>query len=276
MCEQHEKFQGFGDLDDFDSAPARPAQDQQRFVCPSCQGTGKYRGVRVHQERSDCFACRGRGYFLTSPQQRAKARRSRVEKKAAARKSWCDQNREVVQFLSDAGQWSDFARSLSNQIVERGSLSEKQLVSARSMMEKVQANRARRQREARESESQLGDLAPILAVFDKAPGGRRLVLRIGSGLKISRAPASGRNAGHLYVKDAESGYLGKVSPDGVWHPVRGVEASVADELREFAAHPLGAAKEYGRRTGQCCVCGRTLTNAASIEAGIGPICAEAF
>ena len=33
-----------------------------------------------------------------------------------------------------------------------------------------------------------------------------------------------------------------------------------------------AAAQFGKRTGSCVVCGRTLTNASSIEAGIGPIC----
>lgn len=36
------------------------------------------------------------------------------------------------------------------------------------------------------------------------------------------------------------------------------------------------AKKFGQLTGTCCVCGRVLTNEASIEAGIGPICATKF
>jgi len=36
------------------------------------------------------------------------------------------------------------------------------------------------------------------------------------------------------------------------------------------------AKEYGKRTGNCMVCSRELTNPDSIEAGIGPICASKF
>ena len=39
---------------------------------------------------------------------------------------------------------------------------------------------------------------------------------------------------------------------------------------------LAEAKEFGALYGSCCVCGRTLTNAVSIEAGIGPICARSF
>jgi hypothetical protein len=36
---------------------------------------------------------------------------------------------------------------------------------------------------------------------------------------------------------------------------------------------IEAAKTYSRRIGACCVCGKTLTNAKSIERGIGPVCA---
>lgn len=39
---------------------------------------------------------------------------------------------------------------------------------------------------------------------------------------------------------------------------------------------LEEAKEYGALYGTCCVCARTLTNEASIEAGIGPVCATKF
>jgi hypothetical protein len=39
---------------------------------------------------------------------------------------------------------------------------------------------------------------------------------------------------------------------------------------------LEQAKEYGALYGTCCVCGATLTNEVSIEAGIGPVCGKRF
>lgn len=53
------------------------------------------------------------------------------------------------------------------------------------------------------------------------------------------------------------------------------EAGVPRKLAAGFAHKLTLeeAKEFGALYGTCCVCGRTLTNEASIEAGIGPICA---
>ena len=39
---------------------------------------------------------------------------------------------------------------------------------------------------------------------------------------------------------------------------------------------LEQAKEFGAIYGVCCVCGATLTDEVSIEAGIGPVCAKRF
>ncbi len=39
---------------------------------------------------------------------------------------------------------------------------------------------------------------------------------------------------------------------------------------------LEDAAQFGKKTGVCCMCGRGLTVTASIEAGIGPICAGKF
>lgn len=47
-------------------------------------------------------------------------------------------------------------------------------------------------------------------------------------------------------------------------------------LAEIEADPKGCAIAYGKATGNCCICSKTLTNPASIEAGIGPVCAGKF
>lgn len=51
------------------------------------------------------------------------------------------------------------------------------------------------------------------------------------------------------------------------------EAHILDVLREFNASPLDTAMRYGRASGKCCMCGRDLTDAESVAAGIGLICA---
>ena len=44
----------------------------------------------------------------------------------------------------------------------------------------------------------------------------------------------------------------------------------------LVALTLDEAKAFGCETGTCCVCGRELTNQASVAAGIGPVCASRF
>jgi hypothetical protein len=56
----------------------------------------------------------------------------------------------------------------------------------------------------------------------------------------------------------------------------GEQNAVIGTLQAFEADPLATAQRYGRESGVCCSCGRDLTDPASIDAGIGPICAQKF
>lgn len=51
---------------------------------------------------------------------------------------------------------------------------------------------------------------------------------------------------------------------------------VIRKLRPEHRMSLEEAKAFGAVYGTCAACGRTLTNEASIEAGIGPVCAKRF
>jgi hypothetical protein len=82
--------------------------------------------------------------------------------------------------------------------------------------------------------------------------------------KIQRAV---HGSGHLYAKRLVpgDGYGAKAS--FVYAPGAMKVLTLADKMT------LAEAKEWGALYGTCCVCGRTLTNEQSIEAGIGPVCA---
>lgn len=83
--------------------------------------------------------------------------------------------------------------------------------------------------------------------------------------KVQRAV---HGSGQLYAKklygDKESGWSFEYAAGAI----RGLTPDDKMTLTE--------AKEFGALYGTCCVCARTLTNEASIEAGIGPICASKF
>ena len=120
------------------------------------------------------------------------------------------------------------------------------------------------------------DVTAINEAFDVAlsNGLKRPKVRL-PGFIISLAPASGANAGSLYVKDSDNVYLGKIT-DGKFFESSDCDNEQTKAMVEVLEDPLNAAKAYGQKTGRCSCCGRELTNHDSIEAGIGPICAENF
>lgn len=252
--------------------------ERPTFPCQSCLGTGKYRGARVHQEKSQCFACDGRGFFFTSAADRYKARAKRAENKAnniadtiAAFK---EENPGLYEFLGNAT-WSSFLTDMKRQLDSGKDLSERQLAAVRNQHQKqIERDAAREaERAAKVDNAPVVDLNTIHAMFDKArsSGLKKLAYRA-EGLVLTPAPSTGRNAGSIYVKTKGGDYLGRVT--GVkFFAISTAPASTTEALETIARNPAEAATAYGKRTGECSCCGRMLTDPESIKAGIGPICA---
>lgn len=269
----------FKDLEgDFDAELVSPvSSNRTKFPCQKCAGTGQYRYGYRYIRTGKCHACNGRGYFLTSPRDRAKARAaskaSKAKKLSAAMGETMSQHEDLIKWLSDNVSWNSFAASLVDQFGKRGTLSDNQLNAAYRMKAKTEATLAAKA-EKRESKAVTVDLTKIKEVFNNVmeAGAKRPKLRLGD-LVISVAPATGRNAGHLYVKD-HGEYAGKISPEGRFYASRGASNNIEDSLKEFAEDPMKAAVKHGRATGTCACCGRELTRKDSIELGVGPICAN--
>lgn len=271
----------FSDLED-DLPPARGSTDQQRFPCQICGGSGKWTARRANKYGDDhCFACKGKGYFLTSQHDRAKARAQRVERKRSKAKAAMDLNtahEALFAWLMANRDWNSFAGSLIEQHVSGRAWSENQIAAAERMRAKCEAKRAERDAE-RDAASVEVDLAPIAEMFATAAGsGYKRPLYRAEGVRLK----PGRD-GALYVLDDERMelghfgeqpmYLGKIC-GGKFQPGRNALPETSTALLAIAQNPRGAAVKYGQRTGRCSCCGRELTKHASIEAGIGPICAE--
>ena len=174
---------------------------------------------------------------------------------------------DILAGLREASGWSLFARSLLQHHNERGELSYKQWDAAEGFIKRSREKSAQRQA------APVVDISRIEALLNTARehGLKKPVFRA-SGLAFSFAPATGVNAGAVYVKQAGE-YMGKLK-DGKFHRVSQTPADVAQRLIDIAADPRGKAIDYGRETGTCACCGRTLTDPKSIELGIGPICIE--
>ena len=61
---------------------------------------------------------------------------------------------------------------------------------------------------------------------------------------------------------------------GSQRPGQTYQGTQENLLREILKDPMKAMSLFGHKIGRCGICGRTLTDAESIEMGIGPICAQ--
>jgi hypothetical protein len=172
------------------------------------------------------------------------------------------------------GSTSDFAHSLRDFVHRNGKLSERQMAAAVSNVEKLKAALRDRQN------APTIDISHIVDSFKNAQsnGILRPKLRLLKGedtFVFSRAPANGANPGSIYVTTGDDLYLGKIL-DGKFYKSRECGQIFERLVLEVCDKPEQAAVAYGQKFGACSCCGRTLTNALSIELGIGPICRSNF
>ena len=172
----------------------------------------------------------------------------------------------TLERLREVASWNGFASSLVRQYDSKGDLSVPQWQAAEKMFAKMDANKARK--DALTTKVDVSKVETLFATA-KANGLKRPQFRA-DGITMSLAGPRSRNAGAIYVKQSGA-YMGKIM-GGVFSPSRDADQTVADTIAKVAADPLGSAVQYGRDTGICACCGRTLTDPQSIAAGIGPIC----
>lgn len=194
----------------------------------------------------------------------------------------------------------EFARSLRHQVMRSGALTPRQIEAAeRSAIRKaVKSAEVAASAPAHDTDImalfgiEFVEAAPVAPAAPKAPaiktdklsaafksarakGLKRPVLRFDA-FNASLAPEGGRNPGAIYIKTKSGEYAGKISRDGEFTPSRDCPADMRAAIEATMADPLAAAVAYGKRTGTCSCCGRTLENGESIDRGIGPVCAEKF
>lgn len=283
MCIEQDKdlenyFRSLDEPTDTSSTgPARapkPVEEHEKFPCTNCAGTGLYQGVRLHQHKTQCFACKGRGWFKKSWADRQKAKDQYQAKKQAKledrKGGFNETNPGLIEDLKKIAGWHSFARSLTENFEKWGSLTEGQVRAARNALQKVAEKQAVRKAEVAAKTGEVS-VETIEAMFQKAKdNGLKRPKFLTERLVIALAPDTGKNAGALYVK-CDGTYAGKIQ-NGRLHPLASAPQDILQLVREVAASPLEAARLYGRKTGVCSCCARELTDPKSIAAGIGPIC----
>lgn len=133
---------------------------------------------------------------------------------------------------------------------------------------------------------QTGDLSGLIAILDKAKEHLKYPkIRLQCG--DEKVTVSLNKHGEIQVKDAERHeetsfgwakvWYGKVDAFGQFVPSKKNQLAGLEELLgELSSDPVGAAKKYGKLTGNCCFCGKALSDERSTKEGYGPICATNF
>jgi hypothetical protein len=203
-------------------------------------------------------------------QSTARAARAAAPTAPTRAAAWIKDNTAAFEWLVDNSDHNPFASSLLDNLRIWGRLTDKQLMAVNNAI-----NRAAIAKTKAETAPALS-VEPIEQAFAKAQaaGIARPKLRLGE-FTFSPAPAAGKNPGAIYIKHSDGTYLGKVAGSRLF-TVSSVSGAVEQEIVGVAADPLNAAIAYGKKYGKCSVCARTLTDEASINRGIGPVCAERF
>jgi len=130
------------------------------------------------------------------------------------------------------------------------------------------------------------DASNILGALTEAnvKGIKRPVLRLmmHNGAKVRiKYMTQGNNAGGAWVT-VEDELRGKISDQGEFTPYNCKYqpadwiADLVEFIEQVNSDPKSALISYGRVTSSCGCCGLPLTNAKSIELGIGPICLDKY
>lgn len=256
--------------------PTAEGVGQFKETCKKCGGRGRFVSW-AGRDCGSCFTCKGKGHLFfkssstTRASNRAAAEVKKETVKTAALAAFAISHPDVSAWFT--GSDFAFAVSLREAVQKYGSLTEKQLAAARSCIAKLAA--AQTATAARVENAPAVSVSALETAFATAAsnGLKRPKVRF-AGLTVSPAPATGKNAGALYVK-ADGEYVGKIA-SGRFICTRECDDATQARVVTTLADPKAAAIAYGVQTGSCSCCGRELTDPASIAAGIGPICAKKF
>lgn len=254
--------------------------------CAKCSGTGRFVGY-TGRVLGNCYTCKGTGVIRTKTDpkvleaNRAKAADKRAQQDAEAKaacEAWLGANPAEAEWLREAaGRGFEFAASLWEALRKYGRFTEKQEAAVRNAAAKSAERKAQwaAEKAAREEGAATLSLSKIRDGFDSALQHlKRPKLRIAD-VQFSLAPASGRNAGCIYVvRASDDTYLGKITPEDKFITSRDCTAADSELVARVAADPAAAAEAHGHEYGHCSCCGRELTNPESVARGIGPICAD--
>ncbi len=281
MSNLNQSFGEWVNSEEFVALQNAPAVEQPKrstkpkHKCGACNGTGVWVGGYVNRYEGKCHKCNGKGGFMSSAEDRTKAKLARQRKAAEERQKnvefFCADHKDLYIFLLGKATENEFARSLVTAVHKYSDLTEKQLAAAYRMLGQQVAYEEGKKKEA--EPKAVVDLTIIKdKLFAATDKGKKARLIAGEGYKFTLAPSTGKNPDCVYVA-FDGDYLGKITPTGELFGYKLPQKHI-DSIQAIAKDPLTEVRAYGQRSGKCGVCNRTLTNKISIERGIGPICED--
>lgn len=125
----------------------------------------------------------------------------------------------------------------------------------------------------------------IQIMFEKAAQKLKRIkvsLKDSTGQKVvfKKAGNASKYAGQILVTDGgpfgAAKFFGRIDESGSLITTPKATDSVVSLVKEFAANPEDTAGKYGRLTGGCCFCSKSLDDERSLKVGYGPVCAKHF
>ena len=178
--------------------------------------------------------------------------------------------------VSEGNLKGNFVNSMMRQFETKGTLSPKQITWA------VKLSKEAHDASDSELQASIEESAPypaIVAFMKKADMKKaRMTFTVGRlTTTLSLAPAHGKNPDHIYVKCNDK-YVGKITPVGVLIARDGYYKMGAQAILDdmVATGVETYVLSYGKKSGNCCLCSRKLTDERSLDAGVGPICAKRY
>jgi Family of unknown function (DUF6011) len=240
---------------------------EAQFRCPACKGTGRFTSY-TGRTVGNCFKCKGKGNISKGQAAAAKGKATKL----ANQQAWAQEHRDEIAYINKRDEkGSNYYLGFQTRLAAHGSLYPETIETIRKDMVRDAEFYAAKRAE-RDAARPLVPTEALEALFNQAKVKLAKVAIFRTvDITISRAPATGMNAGALYVKDTDSGeYCGKIV-GGKWVAKYGTK-DVTEALQRVAADPTAEAIKYGNKFRSCCCCGNTLRNPVSVLAIVGPVC----
>ena len=252
-------------------------------VIVKCQAKDCVDGFWKGKPKYRCFACSGTGE--TNLTEKCPAIAEDV-------KTLCDN----MEKLSDRDK--SFAQSLVGQAIRKGSLSPRQLPYFADLVKKSATAVAKptytpKPKPAPLPKQEDSGWEAVNELFEAAHDNGLKIARIrvpttkgyiqfSSKAKQSYDRATSKfitvgRDGPIFMKELHAKNIGHIKRDTSMAIFNGnVPITTITELQDFKNDPMGTLAGDGKKTGNCCFCGRDLTDHRSTAHGYGPICAKRY